>query len=231
MEHAPARYRSLLRDIGCVQLLLSAADIPSRLVPLDICGRRRSAATRQAYRAPKSRAAHNSRENRTRRRGACRDESKPRDCETSVFKSDLNDGTCGECTFHSRTSIELGGIQCRGRSSLRRHRVVTTSYRQWGWSACHCRSPAVRPQQPRRQRKYRRWIPHLVTKSPSVFTKRKSPTSAWRHSMCSTRKTPDCSEAAKSTQVFGGAVAVADAAAEAAEAAEAAGAAEVAGAR
>lgn len=34
MEHAPARYRSLLRDIGCVQLLLSAAEIPSRLVRL-----------------------------------------------------------------------------------------------------------------------------------------------------------------------------------------------------
>jgi hypothetical protein len=84
----------------------------------------------------------------------------------------------------------------RKRSKRRSESVGGQPYRRWGWPGYRCRWRAAHP--PRlavQQRIFRRGIPQRVTKSLSV--RRKSLTSAWRHFMSSTRKTPEHPNSAK----------------------------------
>jgi hypothetical protein len=84
----------------------------------------------------------------------------------------------------------------RKRSKRRSESVGGQPYRHWGWPGYRCRWRAAHP--PRlavQQRIFRRGIPQRVTKSLSV--RRKSLTSAWRHFMSSTRKTPEHPNSAK----------------------------------
>src|SRR5262249_17241789 len=93
-------------------------------------------------------------------------------------------------------------------------------YRWWESSACHCRWRVAHPQQPLcRRRMYRRGIP-LGLKSLSA--RKKSPTSAWRRSTSSTRKTPERLASAKGLPAAADAAGAADAAEVAAAAAAAA---------
>ena len=125
--------------------------------------------------------------------------------------------------------LEVWRTLWRARSTFQSVRVEVKPYQYWEQLVCVCRWWAAHRQHPLgRQRVYRPWTPHRVTKSLSV--KKKSRTSAWRRSMSSTRKTPEHPGPTYSLlpEEVADAVAAADEAADAAAVAEAAEAAEAA---
>jgi hypothetical protein len=90
----------------------------------------------------------------------------------------------GESLLLGRGPRPTGGRQpCRTRQKNQREEVEEALLRRWG-SLVHCRWQAAHPVQLMRLETFRRGTPHR-----SSSLRRKCRTSAWRLSMCSTRKT------------------------------------------
>ncbi len=106
-----------------------------------------------------------------------------------------------------------GFFPCRTQNKFRNASVGRKSSRCWGPPGCRYRWRAERPQSVDRQRILRRGIPLRATKPLSA--RRRSPRSAWRHSISSTKKTPEHSGPAHDLPLEAAAVAAAVRAAQA----------------
>jgi len=84
--------------------------------------------------------------------------------------------------FLARSELKAGRFTCAKRKSSRSESIVHAQYRCWEPPDCRWRLQAVHPWGPGA-----RQLPKWVTKSLSA--RKKSPTSAWRRSMSSTRRT------------------------------------------